>query len=74
MALIQFKGDPFAGDEGRRIALADQYLKPRVDALLEIDRPEGFNGHFAGDEPKFSERYAGCLLHFATDPTPRTAC
>jgi pimeloyl-ACP methyl ester carboxylesterase len=73
LAFVQFSDDPYASDEDERERLVER-LRPRLGALLTLDRPEGFSGHFAGTSPNFGHRYGGCLLHFALDPRPPNRC
>ena len=49
-------------------------LRPRLGALLLIDRPEGFSGHFGGNTALFASRYGACLVRFVVDPKPPAAC
>jgi dienelactone hydrolase len=74
VAFIQFQDDPYVGDADRRRDLLDRILRPKVGALLVIDRPEGFAGHDAGATPAFAERFGPCLLRFVTDPVPPASC
>ncbi len=73
LAFVQFSNDAYASDESARERMIER-LRPRVGALLSIDRPEGFSGHFAGASLGFAERYGECLLHFAIDPQPADRC
>ncbi len=73
LAFVQFSGDPYASDEGAREQIIER-LRPRLGALLTIDRPEGFSGHLAGSSLAFAERYGECLLRFALDPQPPDRC
>ncbi len=73
IAIAQFTADPFMSDGDTRMRLVER-LRPKSAALLLIDRPEGLSGHFGGDGQAFSRRFAACLLHFATDPTPPVGC
>ncbi len=49
-------------------------LFPHIAAGLAIDRPDGYSGHGAGAMAHFSEQFGVCLLHFATDAKPPSAC
>lgn len=73
LAFVQFSGDPYASDEDAREAMIEQ-LRPRLGALLTLDRPEGFSGHFGGTNAAFGQRYGECLLRFALDPQPPSDC
>ncbi len=73
LAVVQFSNDPYAVDPDER-AGALQALGPRIAALLLIDRPVGFVGHGASSTEAFAQRYGGCLLRFARDPSPPSAC
>jgi hypothetical protein len=73
LAFVQFAGDPYASDEDAREQTIER-LRPRLDALLTLDRPEGLSGHFAGTTAAFGQRYGECLLHFALDPQPPSTC
>jgi hypothetical protein len=74
VAFVQFALDPFVADNEGRIEIMRSVLAPRVGAMLVIDRPEGFNGHGAGSQWQFADRFGPCLLGFVTEATPRTAC
>jgi hypothetical protein len=73
LAFVQFRDDPYASDESARERLIER-LRPRLGALLTIDRPAGFSGHLAGAGLTFAQRYGECLLHFALDPQPPDHC
>ncbi len=73
LAVVQFAGDPYAVDPDARAA-ALRALGPRIAALLLLDRPAGFAGHGAASSEAFAQRYGGCLLRFARDPLPPSAC
>lgn len=73
LVFVQFTDDPYASDEAQRRELIER-LRPRLGALLTLDRPEGFSGHFAGTNTAFGQRYGECLRHFALDPQPPDAC
>jgi hypothetical protein len=64
VAVANFAGDEFDPDaEGR--AQIFRSLASRVGALLFLDRPEGMEGHGAGADARFTQRYGACLLEFA---------
>ena len=42
-----------------------QRLRPRLSRLLIIDRPAGFSGHGAGEDPRFAQLYGPALLELA---------
>jgi pimeloyl-ACP methyl ester carboxylesterase len=73
LAFVQFSGDAYASDEAEREQIIER-LRPRLGALLTLDRPEGLAGHFAGTGADFGHRYGECLLHFALDPQPPRHC
>jgi hypothetical protein len=74
IAYVQFEGDALIPDlDGRHTAL-ERALKQKVGALLLIDRPDGFDGHDAGDSTAFSRYFGACLLRFATAPVPPHGC
>ena len=73
LAFVQFSGDAYASDEAARERLIE-HLRPRLGALLTIDRPPGFNGHLAGEGLDFGETYGECLLRFALSPQPPERC
>jgi hypothetical protein len=73
LVFVQFSGDPYASDEATRERLIER-LRPRLGALLTIDRPPGFNGHLAGESLDFGEAYGECLLRFALSPRPPERC
>jgi hypothetical protein len=74
VAIVQFDQDPYSAKPERRVALVESQLRPRVGPVLVIDRPSGLTGHGAGANVAFAQGYADCLLHFALDTTPRSAC
>jgi pimeloyl-ACP methyl ester carboxylesterase len=73
VAVAQFSGDPFMSDADIRKKLLER-LRPKLGAVLLIDRPAGFSGHFGGIGQAFSERYASCLLRFVLAPSPPATC
>ncbi len=73
VAVAQFTADPFSGDMDRRVTLVNR-LRAKEAAVLVIDRPAGFTGHFGGDSFAFEQHFGACLLKFATDPAPPAAC
>ena len=72
VAIAQFTADPFMADAGERAGLFHR-LEGRVGALLLIDRPPGFTGHFGGTSATFSRTFGPCFLRFATAQEPRSA-
>ena len=74
VAFVQFSGDPYSATPEDRTALFQTILRPKVGALLLIDRPAGYNGHGASGSFRFDEQYGACLLRFAIDPSPPAAC
>jgi hypothetical protein len=74
LAFLQFKDDPFAGDEDKRAGRIRDMVGPKIGALLLIDRPEGFTGHMGGYPFGFAERFGDCILRFVTEPRPAGAC
>jgi hypothetical protein len=73
VVIAQFRGDPFYASGDNRAALFER-LRPRVGALLIIDRPDGFEGHAGANSAAFAEKYGTCIFHFATDPMPPAGC
>jgi pimeloyl-ACP methyl ester carboxylesterase len=71
---VQFVGDPFAGDEDRRLRRVREMMAPQVGPVLVIDRPAGFKGHGAGNTQAFAARFGDCIAHFVIDPTPPSSC
>ncbi len=74
VVFVQFKNDPFADDEDERLEKIHDTLFTHVGKGLIIDRPDGFSGHGAGAESVFNLKYGACLLHFALDQVPPSAC
>jgi len=74
VAFVQFALDPFVADNDGRAQLLREVVAPRVGAVLVIDRPEGLNGHNAGNQWQFADRFGPCLLGFVTEAAPRSAC
>ncbi len=66
VVFVQFSGDGFIGDPDARVRLLSSILRPKIPALLVIDRPEGFAGHGAGYTRAFAQRYGACILDFVT--------
>ena len=60
LAFVQFAGDLYISDPDRRRELI-QRLRPRLSRLLIIDRPAGFSGHGAGEDPRFARALRTCL-------------
>ena len=73
VVIAQFAADPFMSDGDTRISLMER-LRPKLGALLLIDRPAGLSGHFGAAGLPFSQRFAACLFHFATDASPPARC
>ena len=73
VVVAQFAGDPFAADEDGRAALLRR-LQPREAAVMLIDRPPGFTGHFGGVGQRFSNEFGSCLLRFVTAAVPPATC
>lgn len=73
LAFIQFQQDPFDADPDTRARLISR-LQGRLGGVLLIDRPAGLAGHFAAGGQQFSQRFAACLLEFATAPAAPSAC
>ncbi len=74
LVYIQFADDPYTSDPDRMAEMVRDLLRPRVGRLLMIDRPEGFQGHGAGYSSAFAQRYAACILRFATAADPPAGC
>lgn len=74
VAFVQFENDFFIGDADTRRRLIEQILRPKIGALLLIDRPGGFAGHTAGGTSSFGTKFGACLLRFATAPDPPSLC
>ena len=73
LAVAQFDADPFMGDADVHVRLLER-LRPRLGALLLLDRPAGLSGHGAGEGVTFARRFAACLLRFVTAVVPPTGC
>ncbi len=73
VAVANFRDDPFDADAEARATLF-RALGARAAAWIFLDRPEGLPGHGAGASTAFNDRYATCLLRFATAPAPPTGC
>ncbi len=74
VAIVQFRDDPYAEDEDDRRDKFRDMLFPKVAAGLLIDRPAGFAGHSAAFQGRFAARFGACLLRFALDSPPPSAC
>jgi hypothetical protein len=69
-----FRDDPFLPDAENRARLVNAELRPRVGALLFIDRPDGFSGHGAAAGTAFNDRYGPCIFRLVTQPNPSAGC
>lgn len=74
VAMAQFDRDLYMGSAEDRTALMERLVAPRVSALLMIDQPPGFTGHFAGVGKAFDAAFGECLVQFATAPAPQDRC
>ena len=64
--IANFTGDEFDPDPEGRARIFRSLDAPRqVGALLFLDRPQGLEGHGAGADARFTQRYGACLLDFA---------
>ncbi len=71
VAIANFAGDEFDPDpEGRARIFRGLASPQRVGALLFLDRPQGMEGHGAGADARFTQRYGACLLEFAEGRSP----
>ena len=70
----QFQDDPFGGNMEKRADRMRELVGPNVAALLLIDRPDGYHGHYAGYTSEFGQRFGNCIAHFVMDPTPPRDC
>lgn len=66
VVLALFDQDPFIGDEEALVRLTETRLRPKVAALLVLDRPDGFAGHGAGVTAAFGRRFGKCIARFVT--------
>lgn len=73
VAMVQFLNDPFMSNGDARVRLMER-LRPKSGALLMIDRPAGFSGHFGANGAAFTRAFAACLLDFAQNPKPPASC
>jgi dienelactone hydrolase len=72
VAVVNFTGDEFDPDpDGRAQIFRSLASPPRVGALLFLDRPQGLEGHGAGADARFTQRYGACLLEFAEGRSSR---
>ena len=65
VAIANFAGDEFDPDPEGRARIFRSLGAPRIGALLFLDRPQGLEGHGAGADAGFTNRYGACLLEFA---------
>jgi dienelactone hydrolase len=70
VAVANFAGDDFDPDPDGRAQIF-RALAPRVGALLFLDRPQGLDGHAAGADARFTQRYGACLLEFVEGRSSR---
>ncbi len=66
VVFVQFKQDVFIGDADARRRMLEERLRPKIGALLLIDRPDGFAGHGADNSAPFGQRYGACIMRFVT--------
>jgi dienelactone hydrolase len=71
VAIANFAGDEFDPDPDGRAQIFRSLSAPRVGALLFLDRPQGLEGHAAGADARFTQRYGACLLEFAEGRSSR---
>jgi hypothetical protein len=71
VAIADFTGDEFDPDPEGRSQIFRSLSSPRVGALLFLDRPQGLEGHGAGADARFTQRYGACLLEFAEGRSSR---
>ncbi|TCZ64378.1 hypothetical protein [Roseicella aquatilis] len=64
VAVANFTDDEFDPDPDRRAALFRGLGRPRIGAMLLIDRPAEVSGHGGGADARFTFRYGECLLGF----------
>ena len=62
--VANFTGDEFDPDPEGRARIFRGLASPQVGALLFLDRPQGLDGHGAGADARFTQRYGACLLEF----------
>ena len=76
VALFYFDGDPREDVIGGRAEPSRRALRSAGVPHIVVDRPDGFDGHFAAWHPLFARRYGECLLSFAGGDTPpmRDSC
>jgi pimeloyl-ACP methyl ester carboxylesterase len=72
LAVAQFANDPFDADADARTRLLER-LRPRLGALLLIDRPPGLEGHSAGMSGAFDARFGETVLKFVLGRAARGA-
>jgi hypothetical protein len=71
VAIANFTGDEFDPDPEGRSQIFRSLSSPKVGALLFLDRPQGLEGHGAGADARFTQRYGACLLEFAEGRSSR---
>ena len=71
VAVANFTGDEFDPDPDGRAQIFRSLGSPRVGALLFLDRPQGLEGHGAGADARFTQRYGACLLEFVEGRSSR---
>lgn len=74
LAFVQFANDPFVLDPDGRARIVRERISSRLAAVLLIDRPEGLDGHGAGQGWRFADRFGACLVAFAIEPSPPERC
>lgn len=71
VAIANFTGDEFDPDPEGRARIFRSLSEPRIGALLLLDRPPGMEGHAAGADARFTQRYGACLLEFVEGRSSR---
>lgn len=71
VVVANFTGDEFDPDPEGRARIFRGLASPQVAALLFLDRPQGLDGHGAGADARFTQRYGACLLEFIESRTSR---
>jgi dienelactone hydrolase len=71
VAIANFTGDEFDPDPEGRAQIFRSLASPKVGALLFLDRPQGLEGHGAGADARFTQRYGACLLDFVEGRSSR---
>lgn len=74
VVIVQFQDDPFISNPARRLELYEDRVRPKVGALVIIDRPPPFTGHGAGGQHAFGQKFSTCMADVLLAANPPGGC